>query len=166
LTTPQSQCSIKHLQKTTAGTAHVKFGIYSVNNADKHPVTPLSTSSAVDVASGGFAWYDFDNNVACVNGTNYSFQFNQDASVDLKYEADADASKWSFDAGCAYGTWLDPFVVDGHATAAMAVYATYTPTAGGPKKGSNLSNTMITMLNSKMLFSQCNRFPKLCPRQF
>jgi hypothetical protein len=40
-------------------------------------------------------------------------------------------------------------------------------TTGGPtvKKGSNLSNTMTTMLNSKMLFSQCNRFPKLTPRR-
>ena len=39
--------------------------------------------------------------------------------------------------------------------------------AGGPtvKKGSNLANTMTTMLNSKMLFSACNRFPKLSPRQ-
>ena len=34
------------------------------------------------------------------------------------------------------------------------------------KKGSNLANTMTTMLNSKMLFSQCNRFPKLSLRQF
>jgi len=40
--------------------------------------------------------------------------------------------------------------------------------AGGPtvKKGSNLSATMTTMLNSKMLFSACNRFPKLSPRHF
>lgn len=40
--------------------------------------------------------------------------------------------------------------------------------AGGStvKKGSNLANTMTTMLNSKMLFSACNRFPKVLPRRF
>jgi len=40
--------------------------------------------------------------------------------------------------------------------------------AGGPtvKKGSSLVNTMTEMLNSKMLFSACNRFPKLVPRRF
>jgi hypothetical protein len=40
--------------------------------------------------------------------------------------------------------------------------------AGGPtvKKGSSLVNTMTTMLNSKMLFSMANRYPKLSPRQF
>jgi len=34
------------------------------------------------------------------------------------------------------------------------------------KKGSNLSATMTEMLNSKMLFSFCNRFPKLTTRRF
>jgi len=34
------------------------------------------------------------------------------------------------------------------------------------KKGSNLSATMTEMLNSKMLFSACNRFPKLTTRRF
>ena len=40
--------------------------------------------------------------------------------------------------------------------------------AGGPtvKKGSNLASTMTEMLNSKMLFSIANRFPKLSPRRF
>jgi len=40
--------------------------------------------------------------------------------------------------------------------------------AGGPtvKKGSSLVNTMTEMLNSKMLFSACNRFPKLTTRRF
>jgi len=37
--------------------------------------------------------------------------------------------------------------------------ATYT-------KGSSLVNTMTEMLNSKMLFSACNRFPKLTTRRF
>jgi hypothetical protein len=34
------------------------------------------------------------------------------------------------------------------------------------KKGSNLAATMTEMLNSKMLFSACNRFPKLTTRRF
>ena len=34
------------------------------------------------------------------------------------------------------------------------------------KKGSNLSATMTEMLNSKMLFSIADRFPKLVPRRF
>jgi len=40
--------------------------------------------------------------------------------------------------------------------------------AGGPtvKKGSSLVNTMTEMLNSKMLFSMANRYPKLSPRRF
>ena len=40
--------------------------------------------------------------------------------------------------------------------------------AGGPtvKKGSNVATTMTEMLNSKMLFSACNRFPKLTSRSF
>lgn len=42
------------------------------------------------------------------------------------------------------------------------------PEAGGStvKKGSSLANTVTTMLNSKMLFSACNRFPKVLPRRF
>jgi len=38
--------------------------------------------------------------------------------------------------------------------------------AGGTsmKKGSSLSATMTQMLNSRMLYSACNRFPKLSPR--
>jgi len=34
------------------------------------------------------------------------------------------------------------------------------------KKGSSLAATMTEMLNSKMLFSACNRFPKLTTRRF
>jgi len=35
-----------------------------------------------------------------------------------------------------------------------------------PLKSGQPNNTMTTMLNSKMLFSFCNRFPKVLPRRF
>ena len=74
------------------------------------------------------------------------------AGVDRIYVGAAD---W-----CSTYTGIDCVVVDSAYIGPEA--------AGGPtvKKGSNLSNTMTTMLNSKMLFSACNRFPKLSPRRF
>jgi hypothetical protein len=62
-------------------------------------------------------------------------------------------------SGAALTAWWDCAVAD----------STYIgPEAAGVtvKKGSNLASTMTTMLNSKMLFSACNRFPKLVPRHF
>ena len=53
------------------------------------------------------------------------------------------------------------------ATTKPQLEITYT-TGGGVtiKKGSNLAATVTEMLNSKMLFSFCNRFPKLTTRRF
>ena len=55
-----------------------------------------------------------------------------------------------------------------HATQVVSIYCTYTVAGGGVtvKKGSGLAATMTEMLNSKMLFSACNRFPKLTTRRF
>ena len=51
----------------------------------------------------------------------------------------------------------------------MFEFQAYAADVGGGvtvKKGSNLAATMTEMLNSKMLFSACNRFPKLTTRRF
>jgi len=48
----------------------------------------------------------------------------------------------------------------------VVVADAYIGTEATVKKGSNLSATMTEMLNSKMLFSFCNRFPKLTTRRF
>jgi len=66
-----------------------------------------------------------------------------------------------------YGTFPNPLVPT-HSSYKHSIYCTYTVTGGGVtvKKGSNLAATMTEMLNSKMLFSACNRFPKLTTRRF
>jgi hypothetical protein len=73
----------------------------------------------------------------------------------------------SVDVGCSYvsgGAGANTFYCD----CVVVADAYIGPEAAGVtvKKGSNLSARMTEMLNSKMLFSFCNRFPKLVPRRF
>ena len=65
-----------------------------------------------------------------------------------------------------YNGFPNPLVTPTYSSNKYSIYCTYTVTGGGVtvKKGSNLAATMTEMLNSKMLFSACNRFPKLAPR--
>jgi len=67
----------------------------------------------------------------------------------------------------AYGSFPDP-LVPAHDNNKYSIYCTYTVAAAGAtvKKGSNLASTMTAMLNSKMLFSIANPYPKLYQRRF
>jgi len=51
-------------------------------------------------------------------------------------------------------------------TGVIATFKASAPAGVTVKKGSSLVNTMAQMLNSKMLYSAVNRFPKLTPRTF
>jgi hypothetical protein len=67
----------------------------------------------------------------------------------------------------AYNSFPNP-LVPVETLRKCSIYCTYTVAGAGVtvKKGSGLAATMTEMLNSKMLFSACNRFPKLTTRRF
>ena len=88
-----------------------------------------------------------------------------DYGPSLRYNA-GDANQ-EHHQNIAYGGFPDPLAPT-HGNSKYSIYCTYTVAGGGVtvKKGSNLANTMTEMLNSKLLFSACNRFPKLTTRRF
>jgi len=155
------------LKRTSAGNTTFKCALYN------HATNALvgSTEERVLTLTTSYAWYTFnftDPKPAIVNGTLYVIVVWVDfVSVYnwLAYSGGAGATDHYRDE--TYGAWPNPITFNHYSYSNPCIYCTYTPSGGATvKKGSNLANTMTTMLNSKMLFSACNRFPKLSPRRF
>ena len=121
----------------------------------------------VNVNLDGPLWWDFpiEWQIGLAAG-DYVVCLWSNGNIEFYYEDGAVNQRHSKVTAYVDDGFPDPIAFDDMGTEAIDIHVDYTPSGGVVKKGSNLANTMTTMLNSKMLFSQCNRFPKLCPRQF
>jgi len=148
-----------------AGNANTKVFLYDV--VANKPVNLLATSDVVVIGAVD-QFYLFTIAHALTSGTQYAFIIMNDADIWVHMDAGGHATQFNQASGETYPNPPDPFgVPESSADSMECIRATYTPSGGATvKKGSNLANTMTTMLNSKMLFSACNRFPKLNPRHF
>jgi len=111
--------------------------------------TPASTMT-------GPKWYDMVLSVPYVAAAAwYWLGATWDSQTNWYYAATSANSYWDYDYDLNKPT-------QAIAENVISVHANYTPSGGGVtvKKGSSLVKTMTTMLNSKMLYNACNRFPK------
>ena len=111
-------------------------------------------------------WHDFGGLALAVSAAEYWLAFNGDSSSLLTWYSAGATDQKTHDAS-NYLTWPNPLGPEMYLPFVYSIHADYTPSGGATvKKGSSLVNTMTEMLNSKMLFSACNRFPKLTTRRF
>jgi hypothetical protein len=111
-------------------------------------------------------WYSIKLKVVVANGTGECHLYVDGSAVIDKTALDNDgigeANEIYFGVPYSsmnkqdFGVWGDCVVVDTSDIAEEGGGSVYSP-----KTRSSLPATMMTMLNNKMLFSACNRFPKL-----
>lgn len=149
-----------------SGTTHVRGVIYSDNAGE--PNAKLAEGTEVAVTNTSAAWIDLPISLVCTNGTVYHLGYIVEETLQFRIQSSTNVIHWNGDfyAGGA----ADPFGANYDSTNHhVCIYATYTEAGGATiQKGSSLANTMLTMLNSKMLFNACKRFPKAKgqPRRF
>jgi len=141
---------------------NMKVGIYSDDAGTPDDLLAESDAAAVTTVEG---WWNFPVSLAVTAATTYWLAWMSDKTMHQTIKADV--AGYAYDSDSTYPTFETPFPEEGILNWLAAIYATYTPSGGSiVKKGSNLAFTMTEMLNSKMLFSICNRFPKLTTRRF
>jgi len=157
-----------HVTKISAyltgnGVRNAKAGIYSDNATQ--PNAPLGNSSEVVVPNGA-GWVDFTVDINLTAGWYWlTIQFEGDPPQVGYVAALGGTCAWNYQG---WNGFSNPFGAHTDNTWTFSIHADYTPSGGGVtvKKGSSLNATMMQMLNSRMLYSACNRFPKLKARTF
>jgi hypothetical protein len=172
----------------TNGRYGYEFGPSWQTDPTKAAIVRVSSSGAPTKCIGttvlqNGVWYHI---VGTYDGTNLRIYVNGTLETTVASDALTYATMYSYIGRCAesgYELYFDGLIdecrTSDNVRTASWIKASYETgrdnlldwgteeTAGVTiKKGSGLAATMTEMLNSKMLFSACNRFPKLTTRRF
>ena len=152
---------------TGTWTGKIKCAIYLHSDLSRVGVTDERTVTLTSIP----AWYTFDfsgTKPSLLATTAYILvAWAEDVTNGAYIRYNTGDTNQGHYQSATYGTFPNPLAPT-HLNKVHSIYCTYTVAGAGVtvKKGSNLAATMTEMLNSKMLFSACNRFPKLTTRRF
>jgi len=163
---------VKFTSLPTSGNSWIIFDMYAVLNSNPRAIIRNNAGSyewGIRTGDGSIDYYAatvsagvyYCIELAWVSATKTATMWVEGIKIGDHTTANADTV-----SSCYFGYLTTAALANYDCCVIDSVYIACEGVGGVTvKKGSNLANTMTTMLNSKMLFNFATRFPKLNPRQ-